>query len=253
MDKVILQKIFTEDGIEIKGRRAVVSESNRVHSIVSNRYKVIQSSEVLERVLPVVEWLGLHTQPSIVESRGGAVTYFKFLGDRYQGQVQVGDIVQFGVEFFNSYDTSMPFGWHIIANQLRCTNGVVVPKSFESIGYRHVNSTKLGDVLRSFEDYPQKVNEVMATWTKWAQTPIAYADANDVLVRAIGNTKLRESLNIRYRELPGDQHTAWGLYSLLTRYATHELKSRKASILEAKRFSVGEHYANLMDQMFSNN
>jgi hypothetical protein len=252
IDNVVLQEIKTAGGVKISSKRAVVDQdTGNVLGVVSPRYKIIKNSELLKVVRPTIEELKLNPDPMISSSRGGAITYFKFLGEkRVQGEVAKGDIVQFGVEFFNSYDGSTPIGFHIIAMRLVCTNGLVVPKSIKEIFVRHTSDATVGQVRDSLADFFPKTTRVIELWKHWAEIVPKRSQLDDSLKGIVSQRDSKMFLE-RYDALKSKDKNAWQFYNLFTYHTSHELKAKKQDRMALKQFELNERFVNRMATVFN--
>ena len=251
-DKIELRKIQTEDGLRIGNKVAVVdSNTNRVLGIVSPRYKLIHNTDLLKSVLPAVEELKLNGKPPTISvTKGGSVTFFKFLGDKLIGEIQKGDIVRFGVEFFNSYDGSMPVGFHIIAERLVCTNGLVVPKSITEIHIRHIGDASSAEVRDRLKDYAPKVQAAMNLWKSWNEIHPKEELIKHFLKQSVGK-RLAQEFEHRYKSLPTPKQTLWEFYNILTFHISHQIKTRKEEIKALRQFNTNETLTNRLARIFS--
>ena len=250
-DPVELRKIRTAEGLEVTKKRAVVNvETNQVIGVVSPRYKLIHNTELLNVIRPVLEELKINSEPSINMTCGGAVTFFKFLGDKISEEVKKGDIVRFGVEFFNSYDGSMPVGFHIIAERLVCTNGLVAPKSITEISIRHTSSASTAEIRNRLQDFFPKVTSTVKMWQLWADYHPDEAHIERFITRAPIGMKLGRELLNRYQNLEPNQQTLWEFYNILTYYITHQIKVRKEELRGARQFHMNESLTNRLANAF---
>ena len=249
IDNVSFKKLVTEDGTPVNQRRAVVDlDTGNVLGVVSPRYKIVKNSDLLKVITPAMEEYKMETKPVITQSRGGAITYFKFMGEKHQGEINKGDIVRFGFEFFNSYDGSTPIGFHIIALRLVCVNGLVVPKSIKELYMRHSAGANTADVKTSLSDFFPKLKEVTELWKKWVDIhpkPEQLAEVYDGFV----SDRHAEEFTTRFNALKNKN--LWEFYNILTHYSTHELKTRNKNNHATKQFDFGEIAVNRIQEVFA--
>lgn len=247
-ENIILKNLQTDNGITIPNRKAVIDvANNRVLGVVSPRYKLIKNNDLMNAVIPAVEDLGFKSEPEVKSTKGGSVTFFKFLSNKIQDEVQKGDIVQFGVEFFNSYDGSMPIGFHIIAVRLVCTNGLVVPKSIRELSIRHMKSASPITIKNELNDYFDKTKDALNIWKSWTNIRPDLTTAKNLLKEITGSRLSNQLLN-QYQALPDKEQTLWGFYNVLTYHITHQLKNRKADVKVLRQFNLNERIANRLNQ-----
>ena len=251
-DTIELRKVQTLEGLDVPKRMAVVNTtSDKVLGLVSHRYAVIHNNELLKVITPTLEDLKIDiTAPQIRVTKGGAVTFFKFLGNKVTGEIQKGDIVRFGIEFFNSYDGSMPVGFHIIAERLVCTNGLVVPKSITEIHIRHIGKANVKTIRNRVSEYfPQTVSAINL-WKDWSAIHPKEYQLENYLKKSVSNRLQLEFMN-KYKNLSKEKQNLWEFYNLLTYYTTHQIKTRKEDTKILKQFTLTERFTNKLNNIFS--
>jgi len=117
--KVKTQKIFLEDGEEIKDKRAIVREDNGfVLGIVGEDYKVVPHRAVVDAFdkIPSIK------RKSVDVCKGGGILFGHYdlrdNGSIKKIDVKVGDAVSFGLRIFNSYVQSVRRSVHLHGTQL---------------------------------------------------------------------------------------------------------------------------------------
>jgi hypothetical protein len=109
---------------------------------LSDRYRRLDNIEIARKLLPEFENLGTE-----VTFHNAAITdekfYLRALFPRIEGEVKVGDVVQWGVQIKNSEVGSGQFEIENFLNRLICTNGMIVSSVFSA---RHVGK-RLGENL----------------------------------------------------------------------------------------------------------
>jgi hypothetical protein len=254
ISNVHLEEIQTKSGLIIPFRRAVVNEDNNmVIGDVSRRYKLVKNDDLLKSIQPVLDEMGFNGEPKAVSAKDGAICFFRFWGKdkRMIQEVTKGDIVQFGAEIFNSYNGSKRFGFHIIANRLVCTNGMVVPNTITSLSLRHVGKAANTNLLKDkFADFFEKVNGGVALWRKWISIRPTIDQVRTFLDKSPFGNRVRETIEGRFRGLKEDEQNVWGLYNLMTFHITHELRGRREDTKAYRRFNNTELVSNRLERMF---
>ena len=252
-DRIALKEIQTIDGIKINNRRAVVNldRQNQVLGVVSPRYQIIHNTKLLDSINPALNDLGFKVdKPEVRIAKGGAVTFFKFMTERATGEIQKGDIVRFGCEFFNSYDGSIPIGFHIIAERLVCINGLVVPRSIREIHIRHTESANTSDIRNRLEDYFPKTVAAIDLWKQWVEIKPNENQIQNFLTSSVSK-KLQKDFEHKYKTLPKPKQNLWEFYNILTYHITHELKTRKEETKTYRQFTTNETLTNRLANMFN--
>ena len=62
---------------------------------------------------------------------------YSLKSDNVIGEIEKGDDVALGLQFWNSYDGSRSFGWSLIMYRLVCTNGMMSKESFGTYRFKH--------------------------------------------------------------------------------------------------------------------
>lgn len=249
-ENIILRSLKTEDGLPINNKRAVVDTiSNRVLGIVSPRYKIIKNEDLLRKITPVVEELGMRSEPQITSTCNGAVTFIKFLSDKTTGEVAKGDVVQFGIEFFNSYNGSLSVGFHIIALRLVCANGLVVPKSVREIRIRHTGCAEVLSLRNYLMEYSGQIEKVMELWKTWTRIIPKREQLENFLGKLVGK-RLGCDFIQRYESLPVEQQNLWQFYNILTYFLSHQMKPKKEEAVALRRFVKNETWTNRLTSVF---
>lgn len=228
MFKVREEKLRTESGNVIEGRKAIVREdTGDVLGLVSDKYKLVRHEEVLRSIYQVVPGLNLK-ESSRSLCKNGAVMFTKFFMEgNGRKEMKVGDIVKFGIEVFNSYNGSLPVGVVLIAERLKCSNGMVVPETITRFAVKHYGGLDLGEVRRKSVDVLANVDSVFNRWKQWNETDVDEQSVKTLFSKLFGN-RLREKLFVEYlREREGE--TKWDVYQYLMRYSTHDVKVRKGN------------------------
>ena len=252
-DTIELRDMKTSEGLDIRNRKAVVNTTiNKVVGVVSLKYKLIHNVDLLRTITPAVVELGIsEKEPIIKTTRGGAITFFKFMSEKITGEVAKGDIVRFGVEFYNSYDGSFPVGFHIIAERLVCLNGLVVPKSITEISIRHTRSANTSEVRDRLKEYFPKTTSAIDLWKSWSEIKPDRTRIDQFLKKSVGR-KLRNEFLTRYMTLGSEKQNLWEFYNILTYYISHQIKVRKNEDIKAlKQFQVNETWTNRLTEYFN--
>lgn len=221
------ERLRTVSGRDVFGKKAIIRiDTGDVLGVVSDKYKLVKHQEVLNSMNPVIKELGVE-QPSVNFCKRGAVMFQKFFIPQLLWEPKVGDVVKFGLQVFNSYDGSLPVGVLLIAERLKCTNGLTAPETMTSFSVKHYGSLDLGEVSRKANDVLAKVSLVKSKWEGYRDEKVTEEKVIKFLTKVYG-VRLREKLYTKYlAEREGD--TVWDLYQTLTYYSTHVLKSRKGN------------------------
>ncbi len=221
---VSTQPVFCNDK-QISGRRAVVREdTNEVFNIVSDQYKVIHHREVID----LFDNIDCLERNNTKFCYNGAVmfTEYNFKDIEKSIAVDVGDIVDFNVRVFNSYNLMTGIGYEIRGNRLICSNGMAIPKRISAQTFKHFQSI---DLTRLKNDIMIKFNKsinIVETWKEWMNIK----PTTEQFDHFFKTLELGEKEKIKL--LAGCLNsTLWEAYNVLTAHITHDLKSRKSENL----------------------
>jgi hypothetical protein len=222
------RKLIVQGGAVIPHKKAIVrSDTNQVLGIVSDRYKLVKHEEVIGCVNDALKEIGMkETERSLCHN--GANLFIKYRGNgEYSKEVKVGDIVRFGLEIFNSYNSSMPVGVVLIAERLKCVNGMIVPETLSSFSVKHYGKLDLSDVRRKSLVILERIPIYLERWQSWSKKDLSVDIARQFFNRSFGK-RMREMLFQKFL-VEREEDTVWGLYNFFTRYLSHEIRTRRGN------------------------
>lgn len=233
---VELQPIKTSTGISIPNKRAVVRiDTKTALGVVGTDYQILKNKDVLSQIeesLPVA----LSTR-KINICKGGTYMFARYLSPKIQSvEVAKGDIVQFGVEIFNSYNGKTALGMRMLAFRLVCTNGMTTPRSISTIQVRHTANANLIDARKEFEQKVELFYKYADSWKKWTHEQPKESQIKKFLDERISQKTTKEIILNKYA-IDKDQ-SLWGFFNAVTWYGTHVLKPRLAKDLNDKVTSM---------------
>lgn len=246
--EVVEKRLKTEDGVIVPSKAIVRADTNEVLSVMSNEYKVIRHSEVLNQF---EKSLGDElSNRKVTLCKNGAILFARYETPKIESiEVKKDDIVKFGVEAFNSYDGSLPVGFVFTALRLVCTNGMTIPKSIARISVRHIGNP---DITNIREDFAKRLPLYLKTANKWRE----WADITpeEVVVDKFFKEMFGKRHQKAFAELykQSEDKTLWGLYNMFTRYSTHDIKVRKNNE-QNKRLAQWNFEQKVINRMYNYN
>lgn len=134
--------------------KAIIERTNEEHiyGVVSQRYTLINHKDLMERIVPHLQAVGLHHVDTYVT---GGKMFSKWQMKHYE-QVKVGDLCGFGLLIRNSIDGSMALGVDFWMLRLNCLNGACM-----SLGLPLNNLRHMGVELDRIEDIISKAVEAL--------------------------------------------------------------------------------------------
>lgn len=233
---VELRELKTVEGIKIPEKKAVVrTDTNTCLGVVGSNYQIFSNKDVItqiEKTLPIE--LGTRT---ISITDGGMYMFARYLSPKIKSvEVAKGDIVQFGIEIFNSYNGKIALGMRMLALRLICTNGMTSPRSFSTITVRHIAGANIADAQEEFQKKVKLFIDYSDCWKNWLKITPEETQIKQFLTSRIPQKNAREIIRNKYES--DKDKSLWGFYNAVTWYGTHVLKPTFKDALNDKVTSV---------------
>ncbi len=222
---------------KVDGAFAIVDQNEGTFfNFCSDQYQVVPYEDVISLIEEVTSDLPEFGKPTIVPhifADGGKMKVKATFQD-IEYEIKKGDIVNPKIEVYTSYD----LGWKLRslfgAYRLVCTNGLTVGKLFSKFAKRHMLSLNPEDMKLSIQGGMGIFSEQIGLWKKWAELQIVeelydgiwkelpMSDGEKVKIEKLPEAGTQLLLP---NALEQNQLTAWGFYSVVTQFVTHEIKS----------------------------
>jgi len=207
----------TVDGMEVKRKKAIVrTDTKEPLAIVSDVYKIINHSEVIDKAQKYATLLGAHTS-DIFLTKSGSKVVAQFTYKDKTLATRTGDMVGLRVYVENSYGDMESAKLRIGGLVLKCLNGMVMPKDMFLLNVTHKGDTAIQfpepeDVLITFENSVHRINKL---------TNVALPKSEYLIFggKGIEAQLVPEKILGKIRNKEG---TAWDLYNDFTYYVTHD-------------------------------
>lgn len=237
-----LQTVEVPTGKIIHSKLATLdSESGNVLGLVSSSFNLIQNKVLYDALTELGSELDLKIQKIDVVKNRRATIFKCGFGDKSDQIIPMSsepnDRVKFGVEAFNSFDSSLGGGcFRFFANRLACLNGMVMSSdiskiSFSSLGSRWTNN----DLKESIQNRLTPILNTAQIWNRWAQITPNRTKVGELFAGNLGKEASKDLLE-KY-DASADQ-TIWGLYNILTYYITHDVKTEDPSNLRLRQWNL---------------
>lgn len=239
------QKLRTEDGTAIIGKRALINQkSGKVMSIVSDNYKVVTNEEIFSAFCKNVEQAKINVEGATINVRQtstGSRSMVDFVFPSHSIAVR-GDDSETALQFcaLNSFDGSTRYLTKAGGLRMKCLNGQIVGDIIGSYSSLH---TKSLDVNVGAEIVCKMVQDFQTSkeyWARMMQTKITDGTAKSAIVKFL-NIKAADvdcdptRENKRYarvlslwqqysNELGGN---VYALYNAFTHFISHQEKQYK--------------------------
>lgn len=216
MQPVIKDINIDDNPVGTNQHKAVVdTDANRILSIVSNKYKIVKHSDLLnvcDNSLNLGQTEVVYTEYDNLGAR--MVRLYRFPKLFYNG-------IQFALLLTNSYDLSLGIHLSVRGYRERCMNDLFTGSSIYNLSSKHTEGF-------SFEDFSECVKglsltnfeEQIDTWEEWKHEEI---DNTDQLLKQLFVTKKRLSIARQKLTQYTGIMTKWILFMLVTNVLTHEM------------------------------
>jgi hypothetical protein len=258
--EVVLEPLWfgRRPDVKIEGRFAIVNQkTNDVFNVCTDLYQPISHEEIIfltEQAAANHPEYGKPVMSVDLFADGGKLkVQAKFPDVRYNIGSNVDDYVNPTIDVFSSYDLGWKYGGRFGAYRLVCSNGLTVGKIFESFKRRHLTSLDPAELSKSIGSGMTLFSEQTELWKNWAQEKISQKQY-DMLWEELPfslpeKTKIEAlpeagSRIILPEALKSNSLTRWNFFSVVTQYATHEIKG------ETRRIEIQPVITKAFEQQF---
>jgi hypothetical protein len=233
---VEMQPIYDGVGNEITTHRAAVrTDTNLVLGVHGSKYKIISNDDVVSSVMDAVDAADIGKDYKFT-------TYISDDGRKMRGEIlfpnevitpAIGDITQFRVSFYNSYDGSWAFQQSSDGLRLWCLNGCTTPATIAKTWAKHTtnvsvegSSHKILQGLAIFRDQED-------VYKNYITSKVTPDDVENFFRKTLCHVKTRskqdkhndkrleELLKLYDVEADNLGQNKWALYNTMTYWATH--------------------------------
>lgn len=176
--------------------RLIRTVDGTVRGFLSNRFRRLDSHDLIEAVMPTLMDNGFRVVSSEITERR---LYLKVLTDKVQGEVKVNDTVQFGMVISNSDVGGGSLRVEPLLYRLACANGMITNNALRSY---HVGK-KLGegsDIEELLSDRTKELEDD-AFWAK-VQDVVKNSMRKDIFKKELDRLKLAANIPILDLDLP---------------------------------------------------
>jgi hypothetical protein len=228
-----LENVFANNGnnvsLLIPDRKAIYrSDTNKVLGLLSNKYKILPHSQVVETIFNSLDNEKVDYQPKNIEvlNNGGKLFLHLILPEVYQVG-ELGDDIQMEIIASNSYDGSTSFGIELGGYRLVCSNGMRAWHKDIAIAKRHYISEPRQFIQQFFTKLKQFKDEVIPFFNSCAKLGIKKSEG----VELISNLVIAEKYKRKAAQewMNESEKSLWSLYNVLTYVAAHIVKSYMVS------------------------
>ena len=260
------QPVFDKLGNPINGSQAVVrGDTNEVLGVHGSRYRILSHDDVVNSTLDAVKEANLSDdyQVNVKVIDGGRKLRGEILFNNITIEPVVGDIVQYRINFFNSYDASWSFSQAADGLRLWCLNGCTTPMGTARSNFKHTQSINIEGSAQKMVNGIDAFMNNKELWLYWMQVQVsdemaegffkytlAKAPSKQQLVHKTNQKQLENLLSIWKTESQNLGKNKWALYNAMTYWATHTSdlgnpevarRNREDSIAKAMKNSAFEN------------
>lgn len=235
LSRVYRTPLVTADGVETDKHAIMLKPENTepIHvGTVSNDYILVPNSEVRNIAQDVFEVEGLDYEKSECLFNGKRYSE-KYRFPSLTIEPEKGDVINWGVEVFNSYDGSTRHGFSIYMERLICANGMIGSELFSSFRFRHFGE-KNNDYKNEVESAGKFISHIYNSNLQKIGDRINLLKKDTLNIKEI--QKVFEYLNRHYDQidskllgnafmlLEGDRML--DIYNAFTNYLSHNEKKK---------------------------
>jgi hypothetical protein len=217
------------------------NKENQVLGICSEMYKVVFYEDIIHLVEQsagqIKDFGEIQFAPHTYME--GARFRMNMMFPDMKQKIKVGETVVPKLTLDSSLDRSTRLRGKIGLFMLKCTNGMGTWKSSITFAKRHLTTLLLNDLGESISAGLEMFGDQIDTWKKWTEIPIAQ-EIYEEMWRVLPFSKAERTKIETLPEmgtgllLPGalgnKNLDLWSINSVLTQFATHEVKSNKRQI-----------------------
>lgn len=245
------QPVFDQLGNEINGSQAVVrTDTDEVLGVHGSRYQVLSHDDVVNSTLDAVKEADLSKdyEVKVKVIDGGRKMRGEILFNNITVEPVVGDIVQYRINFFNSYDASWSFSQAADGLRLWCLNGCTTPMGTARSNFKHTQSINIEGSAQKMVNGIDAFMNNKSLWQEWMSIQVsdemaeiffkktlAKAPSRQRLVDKLNNKQLENLLTIWAREKRSLGGNKWALYNAMTYWSTHTSDLRNPEIARRNR------------------
>jgi len=230
--------------VEVKERKAIMNIlDGTVWDIVSNDYALIPHEKALYDVLNgLPEEMGtpeVDIQLWKDSARFKANIMFPEVNDKFGMDIKKGDRVRPRLSVVSSYDRGLLHSIEMGAEQVVCTNGLVMFKATGKAKRKHIigSAMTVERMAVLAENFITEYSISTEQWRKWAEKQISKIEVNELLETLpfseperdrILHLPLMSAENKSLLEMSNP--TFWDLNSAATQFAKHEVRGMQRSM-----------------------
>ena len=235
-------------------KQIVRTDTNEVLGVHKSAYKPVLHSDVVnsieDAVLESDVSKDFYIDTKVFENGAKlkGTVHFRDLYIENKKSAEVGDIVNFKVDFLNSYDGSWSFLQKAEGNRLICKNGMVSGLAIAMAKFKHTTSINIEGSSDKIQIGLETFLKNKTKWETWTENKVSNENVEKffkatvckAFTRQTGISKTNEKqleilLGLWQSEKSQLGSNLWALYNCLTYWSTHTQEQRTPHIASFNR------------------
>jgi hypothetical protein len=235
-------------------KQIIRTDTNEVLGVHKSAYKPVLHSDVVNSIEDAVlesqvsKDFYIDTQIFENGAKLKGTVHFRDLYIENKKSAEVGDIVNFKVDFLNSYDGSWSYMQKAEGHRLVCKNGMVSGLAIAMSKFKHTTSINIEGSANKIQIGLETFMTNKNKWERWTETSIEDWNVENFLKATVCKTHTRQSgvsktnekqleilLGLWEKEKNQLGNNKWALYNCLTYWSTHTQDARTPHIASFNR------------------
>jgi len=236
--KVEQQPLFA-NGIETRFFANVRTDTGEAFGIVTDRYKVMQNSELLGSIEETFQSRGLgKSVRKVMVTQGGARVHANYRFDDIGFKVGNQDIV-FNLRVQNSFDGSLRVALAVGLFRLICSNGAVAPLDAINLTKKHTDALSLEFAGGAVDNAIENFHRTAPMLEAMARTRLTDIEGHKVLNGLVIRKEISERQSDEIREIwnapthrEDSERNLYNLWNATTQHLTHTVSGKKFELAD---------------------
>jgi hypothetical protein len=180
-------------------KRLIRTLDGNVRALLSNRYRMLDSYDLAETVLPIMLNNNMAVKSAEITERN---TYIRAVMPKLEGEVTKGDVVQYGLQISSSDVGAGSLRVEPLIYRLVCTNGLITSQALRKY--------HIGKVAGEFND----IQEILSDRAKELSDAAFWQSVYDIVLNSI-NPKIFEAEIEKLRDAASQKITNYNLEQVI--------------------------------------
>ena len=179
------EPLFLQDGTQIAGKKAIISDDGGQVSVVGSKYQIVQTAPMLERFAQSIDDSGLKTDGLVVTqsiSPNCVRSIVKFQFPEHTLEMREGDKTDLQIALRNSFDGTWPISIDIGGFRVTCANGQVFGDFIAAFRSRHTRQATLEGMVDGLENSIEMFEMAGKRWIQYRKKRINKEQGEDIVL-----------------------------------------------------------------------